>query len=71
VSFERDIRPLFRAEDIEEMSWAFDLSSYDDVREHADEIYTRLADGTMPCDAAWPAENVERFRQWIDASMPS
>jgi hypothetical protein len=71
VSFERDIRPLFRAEDIEEMSWAFDLSSYDDVREHADEIYTRLAEGTMPCDAAWPAENVERFRQWIDASMPS
>jgi hypothetical protein len=71
VCFERDIRPLFRAEDIEEMSWAFDLSSYDDVREHADEIYTRLAEGTMPCDAAWPAENVERFRQWIDASMPS
>jgi hypothetical protein len=71
VSFERDIRALFRPEDIEEMSWAFDLSSYDDVREHAEEIQARLAEGTMPCDGAWPAENVERFRQWIDAGMPA
>jgi hypothetical protein len=67
VSFERDILPLFRPEDIEEMSWAFDLSSYDDVREHAEEIQSRLADGTMPCDAAWPPESVQRFREWIDS----
>jgi hypothetical protein len=71
VGFERDIRPLFRPEDIEEMSWAFDLSSYDDVHEHAEEIHTRLADGTMPCDGAWPPEHVQRFRQWIDEGMPS
>jgi hypothetical protein len=70
VSFERDIRPLFRPEDVEEMSWAFDLSSYDDAREHAQEIQARLEEGTMPCDAAWPAENVERFREWVDAGMP-
>jgi hypothetical protein len=67
VSFERDILPLFRPEDIEEMSWAFDLSSYDDVREHAEEIQSRLADGTMPCDGAWPPESVQRFREWIDS----
>jgi hypothetical protein len=71
VSFERDIRPLFRSQDVEEMSWAFDLSAYDDVREHAEEIHARLADETMPCDGAWPTENVERFRQWIDAGMPA
>ena len=71
MSFERDIRPLFRPEDVDEMSWAFDLSSYDDVREHAEEIYTRLSEGTMPCDGAWSAENVERFRQWIDSGMPA
>ena len=71
MSFERDIRPLFRPEDIEEMSWAFDLSSYDDVREHAEEISTRLGDGTMPCDGPWPEENVERFRQWIAAGTPA
>jgi hypothetical protein len=69
-SFDRDILPLFRPEDIEEMSWSFDLSSYDDVREHADEIHTRLSEGTMPCDGPWPDANVERFREWIDAGMP-
>lgn len=71
MSFERDIRPLFRPEDVDEMSWAFDLSSYDDVSEHAEEIRSRLSDGTMPCDGAWPAENVERFRQWIEQGMPA
>lgn len=70
VSFERDIRPLFREEDIEEMSFALDLSSYEDVSEHADAIHERLAEGTMPCDLPWPQEHVERFRQWIDAGMP-
>ena len=48
MSFETDIRPLFREEDAEAMSWAFDLASYADVREHAEDIYDRLADGSMP-----------------------
>jgi hypothetical protein len=52
------------------MSWAFDLSSYDDVREHGEAIQSRLEDGTMPCDGAWPPENVQRFREWIDSGMP-
>jgi hypothetical protein len=69
LSFENDIRPLFRASDVEEMSWAFDLSSVDEVREHAEDIYARLADGSMPCDGAWPEEDVERFRSWIDGGM--
>jgi hypothetical protein len=68
-SFERDIGPLFRPEDVESMSFAFDLLSYDEVREHAEEIHARLADGTMPCDEPWPEEDVERFRSWIDAGM--
>jgi hypothetical protein len=69
-SFERDILPLFRQEDVEAMSFAFDLSSYDDVCENAREIHSRLADGTMPCDGPWPHEHVERFSSWIDAGMP-
>jgi hypothetical protein len=24
----------------------------------------------MPCDAPWPEEHVERFRNWIDVGMP-
>ena len=33
-TFAADIRPLFRDSDIEEMSWSFDLASYDEVREN-------------------------------------
>ena len=66
LSFERDIGPLFRERDIKSMSFAFDLSSYDDARENAEAIYGRLANGTMPCDGAWPADDVNRFRAWID-----
>jgi hypothetical protein len=69
VSFERDIRPLWRDRDVRSMSFAFDLSSYDDVRDNAEAIYTRLADGTMPCDGAWPAEDVNRFRAWIEGDF--
>jgi hypothetical protein len=70
MSFEQDIRSLFRAQDVDEMSWAFDLSAYEDVSEHAEDIYERLSDGTMPCDSPWPDEDVARFRQWIDAGKP-
>ncbi len=66
-SFERDIRPLFRAEDVDAMEFAFDLGSYDDVRENAEEIYDRLADRSMPCDGEWSEDQIARFRAWIDA----
>jgi hypothetical protein len=66
VGFEQDIRPLFRERDIGSMSFAFDLGSYESVRDNAEAIYGRLENGTMPCDGAWPAENVQRFRAWID-----
>jgi hypothetical protein len=70
LSFERDVRPLFRGKDVESMSRHFDLSSYEDVRDHAEAIRARLADGSMPCDGPWPAEDVERFGQWMDAGLP-
>ena len=61
VRFEQDIKPLFRARD------HFDLWAYAHVREHADAILTRLRDGTMPCDGAWPDAQVELFQRWVDA----
>jgi hypothetical protein len=70
LSFERDIVPLFRPDDVYATSFAFDLSSYDDVCDNADEIYSRLAEGTMPRDEPWPEEDVDRFRRWVDAGMP-
>ena len=70
LTFAGDIRPLFRDRDVRSMSFAFDLSSYEDVRTNAEEIYARLADGSMPCDGGWPADQVERFRTWIDGGSP-
>src|SRR6478672_1934511 len=67
LTYAKDIRPLFRDRDVQSMLFAFDLSSYDDVRENAEAIYGKLADGTMPCDGAWAPEEVARFRAWIDA----
>ncbi len=54
VGFERDIRPLFRDKEVQSMSSAFDLSSYQDVRANADKILVTVANGSMPCDGPWP-----------------
>lgn len=70
-TFASDIRPLFRDSDIAAMASMIDLSSYEDVRSHADEIHTRLSEGSMPCDGAWPENKVELFRAWMDAGMPA
>jgi hypothetical protein len=71
VSYERDLRPLFRDKDVSSMAKAFDLASYDDVAANADGILARLEDGSMPCDGAWPKERVELFRRWVDAGCPA
>ena len=67
--FETDVRPLFRERDRGSMRWAFDLWSYRDVKQRAEGILQRLASGTMPCDGAWPAEQVAVFRSWVETGM--
>lgn len=71
LSFVVDIRPLFRhSPDIEAMkSFGLDLSSYADVKGNAEAIYSRLEDGSMPCDDPWPAEQVAKFKEWMDGGM--
>ena len=71
ISFAQDIKPLFREGDRESMKWAFDLSSYDDVAANSDAILGKLRDGTMPCDGAWPEEQVDLFQRWVNAGMPA
>jgi hypothetical protein len=71
ISFEQDIKPLFREHDREAMKRAFDLWSYDDVAQNSDAIVRRLGDGSMPCDGAWPPERVAVFQRWIDAGTPA
>jgi len=45
VSYEQHIKPLFRAQDRQSMSFVFDLWSYNDVKQHADGILERLRNG--------------------------
>jgi hypothetical protein len=67
ISFERQIKPLFREGDRQSMKWAFDLWSHNDVARNGEAILERLRDGTMPCDSAWPEDRIELFRRWLEA----
>jgi hypothetical protein len=73
MSFERDVRPLFRERDRGAMLGVaeFDLWKREDVAEHSQDILKRLEDGSMPCDQAWPQEQVTVFRRWVEAGMPA
>jgi hypothetical protein len=66
LSFERDIKPLFRESDRAAMRRAFDLWSATDVATHGDAIVARLRDGSMPCDQSWPAEQVDVLSRWLE-----
>jgi hypothetical protein len=69
ISFERDIRPLFRDKDRVRMEWAFDLWRFEDVKENAPAILERLEVGDMPCDESWPEERIATFRSWTQGGM--
>lgn len=71
ISFEHDIKPLFRERDRQSMSWAFDLWSRDDVAQNSNAILERLRGGTMPCDGAWPDEQIAVFQEWVKAGAPA
>jgi CDGSH-type Zn-finger protein/truncated hemoglobin YjbI len=69
ITFEQHIKRLFRERDRKSMKFAFDLWSYDDVRDNAQAILQRVKAGTMPCDGAWPGEWVELFGRWTQSGM--
>jgi len=69
ISFEGQIKGLFRDKDRSAMEFAFDLWSLDDVRQNAPAILERLRDESMPCDEPWPADRIDLFESWINAGM--
>jgi hypothetical protein len=71
ISFERQIKPLFRERDRQSMKWAFDLWSHDDVARNSEAILARLRDGAMSCDGAWPDEQIAVFQHWVEAGTPA
>jgi len=70
LSFQRDIKPLFREEDQKAMDFIFDLWEYADVRDNAQSILEEVEGGGMPCDGAWDPDKVQLFRRWVEAGMP-
>jgi len=71
LSFERDIKHLFRAKDRDSMLSFFDLHDHADVSKHADAIIGSLLTGRMPCDGTWPEDQLAKLQQWIDAGKPA
>ena len=70
LSFTNDIRPLFRDTDVETMKrFGLDLSSFEQVKAKAREIYVAVEDGSMPCDEEWPKDRVALFKRWMDEGM--
>jgi CDGSH-type Zn-finger protein len=71
VGFAAHVKAMFRDRDRKSMLFAFDLWSFEDVRTHGTPILERLRNGSMPCDGAWPAEQVAVFARWIaEGSAP-
>ncbi len=71
ISFDQHIKPLFRERNRESMLSSFDLWSHGDVARLSDSILARLRDGSMPCDGAWPDEQVALFQSWVAAGRPA
>jgi len=69
-TFTNAVQPLFRERDRKAMKFAFDLGSYEDVKQNAEGILQRLEDGSMPCDGAWSPEQIDVFRRWVAGGMP-
>jgi hypothetical protein len=71
ISFETDIRPLFRdSPDVDTMQgYGLDLSSYEDVKARASDIYERLEDESMPCDQPWPQDRLALFKRWMEEGL--
>jgi hypothetical protein len=65
VSFANDIKPLFREVDKDHMEFMFDLWSYKDVKDNADDILDAVSAGRMPPQDPWSQDKVDLFKQWV------
>jgi hypothetical protein len=78
TSFETDIRPLFTERDIQGMSKAFNLASYDDVKAHAAAIFDRIrgvGGAVMPPpppkgEGPWEQARINLFDKWVADGCP-
>ena len=74
LSFVKDIRPLFRKEDVDCMSSfgvLLDDPAWMRVPANAQSVYGAVSNGSMPPGTPWPEERVKTFKQWIDEGLPA
>jgi hypothetical protein len=70
LSFAAYILPLFRPGDIDAMKpYGIDLSSYEDVKRRAKDVYGRLSAKEMPCDEPWRPAEIGRFKKWMEGGL--
>jgi hypothetical protein len=72
VSFANDIRPMFRPKDINCMNGqGLDLTSYNDVKANASDIYQRVSSHSMPLGGPpWTAAMIAKFNSWMTQGYP-
>ena len=69
VSFDKDIKPLISETDRDHMEFMFDLWSFKDVKDNADDIYDAVSNGRMPPPSGggpWSKDKVDLLKQWMD-----
>jgi hypothetical protein len=78
TSYAKNIYPMFTDKDVQGMSSAFNLRSYDDVKARADLIFGRIrgiGGSVMPPppprgDGPWPQANIDLFGAWVKEGCP-
>ena len=73
VTFENDIQPVFQQYQ-EQMMWRLDLTSYENVSENAELIYSRISSSDAPMPPPpfdpLPADFVKKFETWMTGGCP-
>ena len=71
ISYETDIRPIFRDFDVETLQKldGIDLNDVESVRDRAEELRERFDKGYLPYDACLSEDFIELFDRWIDSGM--
>ncbi len=65
------IRNMFNTMDVSHMrAQGIDLANYNDVKNHAGDIYQQVAAGNMPPGAPWPPTSVATFLTWMNNGYP-
>lgn len=73
ITWNNTIKHFFSNMDIDHMKFKFDLSSYEDVKSHAKEIYEATVKGRMPPfkdEKHWNKDKCDKFYSWMSQVPP-